>query len=71
MNKNEENENKENEGIKETKKSKENEEYIALESSGMNEIQSKYNKQIKNLKIIICILIICISFNNCFLYEYK
>ena len=60
MNKNEENENKENEGIKETKKSKENEEYIALESSGMNEIQSKYNKQIKNLKIIICILIIVI-----------
>ena len=45
------NENKENDEIKEIKKNKDNEEYISLESDGVNRIQLYQNNQIKNLKI--------------------
>ena len=47
MNKNENNEKEE------IKKNKENEEYIPLQSDGINGTQSYQKNQIKNLKIVI------------------
>ena len=55
----ENNENNENDIIQETKKIKENEEYIPLEMSGTKGI-NYYNNKIRNLRIIISVLIIII-----------